>query len=125
MLAILTSVVIISLSGVMVPGPMFAVTVAKSYRNLWAGSLLAIGHVIIEVPLILLIYFGFAQFFQEPMVKLVLSILGGGMIIWLGIAMFRARAEVVRKGNDLPYNRQIRVCLRRCLRLRHHKPEPR
>ena len=104
MLPILLSVVVISFSGVMMPGPMFAVTLAKSYRSPWAGAQIALGHAVIEVPLILLIYFGFAQFFQNTAVQLVLSILGGGMIIWLGIAMFRARAEVVQKGKDLPYN---------------------
>ena len=62
------------------------------------------GHAVIEVPLILIIYFGFAQFFQDSIVQFVLSVLGGGMILWLGISMFRARAEVVRKGKDLPYN---------------------
>ena len=104
MLPILLSVVVISFSGVMMPGPMFAVTLAKSYRSPWAGTQISLGHAVIEVPLILLIYFGFAQFFQNITVQLVLSILGGGMIIWLGISMFRARAEVVQKGKDLPYN---------------------
>ncbi|MFC2033982.1 LysE family transporter [Chloroflexota bacterium] len=104
MLPILMSVVVISLSGVMMPGPMFAVALAKSYRSPWAGVWISIGHAVIEVPLILLIYFGFAQFFQNSIVQLVLSILGGLMIIWLGIIMFRVRTEVVKKGNDLPYS---------------------
>ena len=104
MLPILLSVVVISLSGVMMPGPMFAVTIAKSYRSPWVGAQVSLGHAVIEVPLILLIYFGFAQFFENTMVQLVLSILGGGMIVWLGIAMFRARAEVVQRGKDLPYH---------------------
>ena len=104
MLPILLSVVTISLSGVMMPGPMFAVTVAKSYKSPWAGTQIALGHAVIEVPLILLIYFGFGHFFENTVVQLVLSILGGGMIIWLGVSMFRARTEVVQKGKDLPYN---------------------
>ena len=104
MLPILLSVVVISFSGVMMPGPMFAVTLAKSYKSPWAGTWIALGHAVIEVPLILLIYFGFAQFFQNSIVQLVLSILGGGMIIWLGIAMFRARAEIVQGDKDLPYS---------------------
>ena len=107
MLPILLSVIVISFSGVMMPGPMFAVTVAKSYRSPLTGAQVSLGHAVIEVPLILLIYFGFAQFFESSMVQLVLSILGGAMIIWLGIAMFRARAEVVRGGKDLPYNALI------------------
>lgn len=107
MLPVLLSVVVISLSGVMMPGPMTAVMVAKSYRSPWAGAQIAIGHAVIEVPLILLIYFGFARFFEHGVTQLVLSILGGGMILWLGIAMFRARAGVVRGGKDLPYNAVI------------------
>jgi threonine/homoserine/homoserine lactone efflux protein len=104
MLPILLSVVVISFSGVMLPGPMFAVTLAKSLKSPWTGTQIALGHAVIEVPLILLIYFGFAQFFQNTIVQLVLGIVGGGMIIWLGIIMFRARAQVVRGGKDLPYS---------------------
>jgi threonine/homoserine/homoserine lactone efflux protein len=104
MLPVLLSVVAISFSGVMMPGPMFAVTLAKSYRSPWAGTWISLGHAVIEVPLILLIYFGFARFFENSIVQLVLSILGGGMIIWLGIGMFRARSKVVREGKDLPYS---------------------
>ena len=104
MLPILSSVVVISFTGVMMPGPMFAVTLAKSYKSPWAGAQISLGHAVIEVPLILIIYFGFAQFFQDSIVQFVLSVIGGGMILWLGISMFRARAEVVRKGKDLPYN---------------------
>ena len=104
MLPILLSVVVISFSGVMMPGPVFAVTLAKSYKSPWAGLQIALGHAVIEVPLILLIYFGFSRFFENSIVQLALSIAGGVMIIWLGVSMFRARAEVVQRGKDLPYN---------------------
>ncbi len=104
MLAVLSSVVVISFSGVMMPGPMFAVTLAKSYKSPWAGTWIALGHAGMEVPLILLIYFGFARFFESSLVQLVLSVMGSGMSIWLGINMFRVRAEVVRGTKDLPYN---------------------
>jgi threonine/homoserine/homoserine lactone efflux protein len=88
----------------MMPGPMFAVTLAKSYKSPWAGAWISLGHAVIEVPLILLIYYGFARFFENEIVRLMLSVLGSGMIVYLGISMFRARTEVVRKGKDLPYN---------------------
>ena len=104
MLPILFSVVVISLTGVMMPGPMFAVTLAKSYKSPWAGAQISLGHAVIEIPLILLIYFGFARFFQNSLVQLGLSVVGGAMIFWLGIAIFRARAEVVQRGRDLLYN---------------------
>ena len=103
MLAIIFSVIVLSLSGVMMPGPMFAVTVAKSYRSPWAGTKIAVGHAIIEIPIILLIYYGFAGFFQHNAVQIALSLIGGGVIIWLGIGMFRARKAVVESGKDLKY----------------------
>ena len=103
-LPLLLSVVVISLSGVMMPGPMFAMTLAKSYRTPWAGTQISLGHAVIEVPLILLIYFGFARFFESSTVQFVLSMFGGAMVIWLGISMFRARAAVVQEGKDLPNN---------------------
>jgi len=103
MLALILSVVIASLSGVMTPGPMFAVTVAKSYRSPWAGAKMSIGHAVIEVPLILLIYFGFARFFSHTAVQIALSLAGGAMLVWMGIGMFRSRREVVNSGRDLKY----------------------
>ena len=103
MFPILVSVVVISFSGVMMPGPMFAVALAKSYRSPWAGAQMSLGHAVIEVPLILLIYYGFAQFFQNTMLQLVLSVVGGGMIIWMGISMFRARTQVIQRGKDRSY----------------------
>ena len=100
----LLSVVAISLSGVMMPGPLFAVTIAKSYRSQFAGAQIAVGHALVEIPLILLIYFGLARFFQHELVQLTLSVLGGGVLLWLGIGMFRARTRVIEMGKDLPYN---------------------
>lgn len=104
MLAALGTVVLISLSGVLLPGVMFAVTIAKSYKSPWAGAYISLGHAVIEVPLILVIYFGLAQFFQNNVAQLVLGVVGGGMIILMGISLFRARKEVARGGKDLPYS---------------------
>ena len=104
MLAAIGTVIFTSLSGVMAPGPMFAVTLAKSLKSPWAGFLVSLGHAVIEVPLILLVYFGLAQFFENEVVSLVLGILGGGMIIWMGIGLFRARREMAREGKDTTYS---------------------
>ncbi|HXY74080.1 MAG TPA: LysE family transporter [Dehalococcoidales bacterium] len=103
MLPVILSVLAVSLTGVMTPGPMFAVTVAKSYRSPWAGAKIALGHAIIEVPIILLIYFGFTKLFQHTTFQIVLSIVGGAMLVWMGIGMFRSRKAVVEGGKDMPY----------------------
>ncbi len=104
MLAALGTVIITSLSGVMAPGPMFTVTLAKSLKSPWAGVHVSLGHAVIEVPLILLIYFGLAQFFENITVQLVLGVLGGGMIVWMSVSLFRARMEIAREGKDTTYS---------------------
>ena len=104
MLAALGTVVVTSLSGVMMPGPMFTVTLAKSLKSPWAGVLVSLGHAVIEVPLILVIYFGLKSFFQNEILQLVLSVLGGGMIVWMGYDLFRSRKKIVKEGKDTSYN---------------------
>jgi len=106
MLAALGTVVITSLSGVMMPGPMFAVTLAKSMKSPWAGVWVSLGHAVIEVPLIILIWFWVsrAQFFNDIWVQLSLGLVGGGMLTWMGIDMFRARKKAVQGGKDTRYN---------------------
>lgn len=104
MIPILLSVFLISFAGAIVPGPILAVTIAKGYKSPWAGFQVALAHVIIDISAILLIYFGLGQFFQNSLVQLVLSILGGSLIIWLGISMFRARTSAVKRERDLRYN---------------------
>src|SRR4030067_3441999 len=88
----------------MMPGPMFTVTLVKSLKAPWAGVQVSLGHAVIEVPLIMLVYFGLAQFFQNDVVQLALSVLGGGMIIWMGYGLFRSRLVLAREGKDTSYN---------------------
>jgi len=104
LLLFLVSVIFISLSGVMMPGPVFAVTIAKGHKDKNAGAFIAFGHGIIEFPLMLLIYLGFAQFFTSNAVKMVIGLVGGTMLIFMGIQMFRARKSIAAEGKDLPYN---------------------
>jgi threonine/homoserine/homoserine lactone efflux protein len=69
-----------------------------------AGAYMSLGHAVIEVPVIAFMYFGLARYFQDSLVQLALTLLGGGMIMWLGLAMFRARARIVSGARDLPGN---------------------
>jgi len=103
MFLFLLSVAVISLSGVMMPGPVFAVTLARSYKSRFAGMQVALGHALVEIPLMLLIYYGFAAFFQGELVQKVLYLVGGAVLVWLGIGTFRARGKMVEKGRDSPH----------------------
>lgn len=56
--AFLLEASLISLSGVMAPGPLTTVTVGKGSRSPHAGGLVAIGHGIVEFPLMIFIFYG-------------------------------------------------------------------
>jgi threonine/homoserine/homoserine lactone efflux protein len=94
----------ISLSGVMMPGPLTAATIAKGYRQQNAGIFIALGHAVIELPLMALIYFGFAQFFASPEVKKVIGLAGGLMLIVMGLMVLRSMKKNLGEAADLPYS---------------------
>ncbi len=100
----LLSAVGISLSGVMMPGPLTAATIAKGYRQQNAGIFIALGHAVIELPLMALIYFGFAQFFASPEVKKVIGLAGGLMLIVMGLMVLRSMRKNLGESADLPYS---------------------
>ena len=89
----LGSVAAISLTGVMMPGPVTAVTITKGIQRKTAGALIAVGHGIIEIPLIVLIYLGFSRFLIIPEVKMTVSLAGGLMLIWMAITIFRTSSR--------------------------------
>lgn len=94
----------ISLSGVMAPGPLTAATITKGYRDKNAGALIAIGHAVIEFPLMAFIYLGFAHYITSPEVKKVMGLVGGLMLIFMGFQMLRATRKALAGAADLPYN---------------------
>lgn len=99
----LGSVVLISLSGVMMPGPVTAVTVTRGAQRKEAGALVALGHGIIEIPLIFLIYLGFASFLTQTGVKIGVGLAGGLVLLWMAYGMLRTRLIVLNEQKDMPH----------------------
>lgn len=101
LIALLATVTAISLTGVMAPGPVTAVAITKGATRKGAGALIAIGHGIIELPMIALIGLGFAAVMVVPGVKNAIGLLGGGVLIWMGVSMFRTPAESFSDTKDV------------------------
>jgi threonine/homoserine/homoserine lactone efflux protein len=87
----LGSVMLISLSGVLMPGPLFAVTIQKSAKSKVAGALIAVGHGLVEFPLMFLIFFLLSQFMIPDWVQVAVSLVGGSLMIFMGVQAFRRR----------------------------------
>jgi threonine/homoserine/homoserine lactone efflux protein len=93
----LLSVILVSLSGVMSPGPLFAVTIAKASKEKMAGILISIGHGAVEFPLMFIIYLGFAWVFASALVQKVISFVGGALMIYLGFRILKTQKEAVEE----------------------------
>ncbi|MBN2395692.1 MAG: LysE family transporter [Candidatus Atribacteria bacterium] len=85
----LLKAVIISLSGVMAPGPITAITVSKGAENPKSGAMIAIGHGVVEFPLMILIVVGFGRFFELNWVKVVIGILGGLFLLNMALGLLK------------------------------------
>ena len=87
----LASVLLISLSGVLMPGPLFAVTLKKAAKSKGAGALIAVGHGIVEFPLMFLIFFVLSQFTVPSVVQVAVGLVGGFLMVFMGVQAFRNR----------------------------------
>ncbi|MEI6796037.1 MAG: LysE family transporter [Methanomassiliicoccales archaeon] len=94
-LIFLASVAIISISGVLMPGPVFAATVAEGYRDPRAGIAVAEGHALVEIPLIILIFVGFDTVLSNAGIIAAVGILGGAVLLSMAIDMLRSRQVIV------------------------------
>jgi len=83
----LVRVVVVSLSGVMMPGPVTAAAIVMGARNRYAGALMAVGHGIVEFPLIVLIAVGMKGILESNSVKIVIGLAGGAFLVIMAIQM--------------------------------------
>jgi len=101
------SAILLSLSGVMSPGPLFAVTIAKSLKDKTAGVLISLGHGVVEFPLMFLIYFGLSQLLTSSIIQKTIGFFGGLILIFMGVQLFRSREENDNGGSYLKYGSLI------------------
>jgi threonine/homoserine/homoserine lactone efflux protein len=106
----LAETVAVSLSGVMAPGPITALTVSKGNESPHAGAWVAIGHGIVEFPLVLAIYYGFGRWFKVPAVQTGIALAGGLFLFYMGLGMLRdLRREQVASSETDRYKGRLPV----------------
>jgi threonine/homoserine/homoserine lactone efflux protein len=93
----LVSVALISMSGVLLPGPLFAVTIEKASKRKTAGALIALGHGVVEFPLMFLIFFVLSEFSVPDSVQVAVGVVGGLLMIYMGVRTFRNRNKTNEK----------------------------
>ncbi len=75
----------ISLSGVLSPGPLSAMSIGEgARRGFWAGPLLALGHAVTELAMVTALAIGLREYLQQPLVAGVIGVVGGLFLLWMG-----------------------------------------
>ena len=97
MTGFLIETVIISLSGVMAPGALSAVTISHGIRSGRSGIAVAIGHGVVEVPLLVLIYLGVSALLQVSGFQVFVGGIGGILMVWMGVSIIRHRIAAVNE----------------------------
>ncbi len=100
MLFFLIQIFLISFSGAISPGAVTAACIAQGSNRSNAGALIAVGHGMIEFPLVILLTFGVSSFFETAIFQVVTGTLGGAVLLWLGIVMVRKPSDYVSTSKE-------------------------
>ena len=102
--AFLLEAVLISLSGVMAPGPITAVTVSKGTKSPHAGAIIALGHGIVEIPLMILIFYGFGEILKILYIKAIIGLLGGLFLLKIGLDLLQGIKQAKIDSSNDPHS---------------------
>ena len=95
-----TTIILVSTSGVMSPGPLFASNILYGIKQgTKAGLKIALGHTIVELPLIIIIAIGIISLESALEVKVGISIIGAvGLFVFAGLQM---KNVIIRKSTKI------------------------
>ncbi|MBN1795900.1 MAG: LysE family transporter [Sedimentisphaerales bacterium] len=87
MLLFLSQVFLISLTGALAPGPVTTSAIAMGARNKFAGIFMALGHMAIELPLVIILMLGVKKFLESHGWQMIIGFVGGAFLIFLAVKM--------------------------------------
>ncbi|HXV50961.1 MAG TPA: LysE family transporter, partial [Nitrosopumilaceae archaeon] len=89
LLGFAATVIIISTSGVMSPGPLFAANIFYGLKEGAKGGLkMSFGHTVVELPLIILLGIGIVSLESVPQFRIIIAILGAlGLFGFAGLQL--------------------------------------
>lgn len=85
----------LALSGALMPGPLFTITISESARRGFvAGPLLMVGHALLEAVLVVAVMQGLGAYLKLPPVIGVIALLGGSFLLYMGADMVRSAGKL-------------------------------
>lgn len=109
LLDFIVTVIVVTASGALAPGPLsFGILMHGSKEGARSGFSCAIGHTLVEFPLVLALALGLLAAASQPMIKGVIGLLGGAGLIGFGLLQVydtvkdRAESGEARPSRTLP-----------------------
>ncbi len=82
---------IVGFSGAMMPGPVTTLIVTESAkRGFIAGPLVTVGHVLLELVMVIALFFGLGDLLKQNAVAGTIGLLGGLFLLWMGYGIVRS-----------------------------------
>ncbi len=94
------TVVLITASGALAPGPLFFVTLSQGVKSgTKSGLIFSLSHTLVEFSLVLLLALGLLSVASEPVVRLAVGIAGGVVLLVFGA--LQIRGSFVSKSDEV------------------------
>jgi threonine/homoserine/homoserine lactone efflux protein len=91
LIALTVSWALVSLSGVMSPGPISAMAFSQgTQQGVRAGPLISAGHALAELIMVIGLAVGLSQVLQHHFVAGLIGLLGGAFLLWMGVDLIRS-----------------------------------
>ncbi|MDD3213095.1 MAG: LysE family transporter [Eubacteriales bacterium] len=91
MLATFLSAVVLGFSGAVMPGPLLTYTIQQALTTGGkSGFIIILGHALLELLLITLIFLGFDIILQSNIAQIAIGLIGGGILAIMGADMIRS-----------------------------------
>lgn len=89
--AFLATVVVVTASGALAPGPLFAANLLQGTRGgAKSGLIISVGHMLVELPLVVLMALGISSVMNFPGFAFVVGLVGGSVLIAFGLLQVRS-----------------------------------
>ena len=100
LLSFVTTIIVVTASGALAPGPLFFATISHGTKHgAKTGLVFSVAHTLVEFSLIMLFALGLLTIASEPLVKVIIGIIGGVILIAFGA--FQIRNSIISNPEDL------------------------
>jgi len=84
----------VGMSGAIAPGPLFTATIKDSLKHgPLSGPMICIGHLLIEVPIVIGLALGVSYIINIPIVRALIGLMGGVGLFYMGIQIIKERKK--------------------------------